>query len=65
MDSCDTGSLRSSVTFYIRFVLEAGLVEVTLPDKPTSMNQRYRRTAAGEALVRFRPPRTRAMESSR
>ncbi len=26
--------------------------EMTLPDKPTSRNQRYRRTSAGEALAR-------------
>ena len=36
---------------YLRPALEAGLVEMTLPDKPTSPNQRYRRTAAGEALA--------------
>ena len=32
--------------------LEAGLVEMTLPDRPTSRNQRYRRTPAGEVLAR-------------
>ena len=53
------------ITAYLRPALEAGLVEMTLPDKPTSMNQRYRRTAAGAALMRSRAPRTRAMESSR
>ena len=37
---------------YLRPALEAGLIEMTLPEKPTSRNQRYRRTAAGEALAR-------------
>ena len=35
---------------YLRPALEAGLIEMTVPHKPTSQNQRYRRTAAGEAL---------------
>ena len=35
--------------------LKAGLIEMTLADKPTSRHQRYRRTASGEALaVRFK-----------
>ena len=37
---------------YLQPALKAGLIEMTLPDKPTSKNQRYRRTAAGEALAR-------------
>ena len=44
---------------YLRPALEAGLIEMTRPDTPTSRNQRYRRTAAGEALAR----RTRAKDS--
>lgn len=40
------------ITSYLRPALAGGLVEMTLPDKPTSRHQRYRRTAAGEALAR-------------
>lgn len=39
-------------TIYLKPAFEAGLIEMTLPGKPTSRNQRYRRTAAGEALAR-------------
>ena len=40
------------VSAYLKPALDAGLIEMTLPDKPTSPSQRYRRTAAGEALAR-------------
>ena len=43
---------RSFIDTYLKPALEAGLIEMTLPDKPTSRNQRYRRTSAGEALAR-------------
>lgn len=36
----------------IRPLLEAGLLEMTVPDKPTSSLQRYRTTAAGEGQLR-------------
>ena len=35
----------------LRPALKAKLVEMTLPDKPNSQKQRYRRTAQGEALA--------------
>ena len=47
-------------TAYLRPALEAGLIEMTLASKPTSRNQRYRRTAAGEALAQ----ETKAKDSS-
>ena len=36
---------------HLKPALKAGLMEMTLPNKPTSRHQRYRRTAAGEALA--------------
>ena len=42
---------RHFAMVYLRPALKAGLIEMTLPGKPTSGNQRYRRTAQGEALV--------------
>lgn len=32
----------------VRPLLDAGLVEMTIPDKPTSSKQEYRTTAAGK-----------------
>ena len=43
---------RNFIDKYLKPALEAGLIEITLPDKPTSRHQRYRRTQAGEALAR-------------
>ncbi len=42
---------RSFTDAYLKPALAAGLIEMTFPDTPTSRNQRYRRTAAGEALA--------------
>ena len=39
------------VQAYLGPALKAGLIEMTLPDKPTSRHQRYRRTASGESLA--------------
>ena len=38
-------------TAYLRPALKAGLVEMTVPEKPNSPNQRYRRTATGQILA--------------
>ena len=47
-------------TAYLRPAVEAGLIEMTLPEKPRSQNQRYRRTATGEVLAQ----RTKAKDAS-
>jgi len=36
---------------YLHPLLEAGLLELTIPDKPRSSKQRYRTTAAGRAVL--------------
>ena len=42
---------QNFLSTYLNPAIEAGLVEMTLPDRPTSRNQRYRRTPAGDALA--------------
>jgi hypothetical protein len=37
---------------YLHPAIDAGLIEVTLPDKPTSRNQKYRLTERGRAVLR-------------
>jgi len=40
---------------YLKPALDAGVVEMTLPDKPNSSNQRYRRTALGQRWLEAHP----------
>ena len=40
------------IVAYLQPALDARLIEMTLPDKPTSRKQRYRRTAQGQTLAR-------------
>ncbi len=35
----------------LRPLLEAGWIEMTIPDKPTSRHQRYRTTASGREVL--------------
>ena len=51
-DALNLRDRRSFIDTYLKPALDAGLIEMTLPDMPTSRNQRYRRTSAGEALAR-------------
>ena len=45
------GDGQNFLSTYLNPAIEAGLVEMTLPDRPTSRNQRYRRTPAGDVLA--------------
>jgi hypothetical protein len=51
----DALGLRDDKHFREAFLnpaIEAGLVEMTIPDKPRSSRQKYRRTAKGTTVVR-------------
>ena len=48
---------------YLKPAVEAGLIEMTLPDKPTSRHQRYRRTSRGETFVEQTKGKTKNEES--
>ena len=47
MDLTDRTKFRRK---YIHPLLEAGILELTIPEKPNSQNQKYRLTAKGIAL---------------
>ena len=42
---------------YMLPAVTAGVIEMTLPDKPRSGLQKYRLTAAGQACLRTLPPK--------
>jgi ATP-dependent DNA helicase RecG len=42
-------------SFYMKPALEAGVVEMTLPHKPNSSNQRYRLTVLGRRWLMMHP----------
>ena len=48
MDALGLADRRHFARTYIRPALEAGLIEMTAPDRPRSRSQRYRWTGAGE-----------------
>ena len=45
------GSVSGGLHKQIKRLYEAGLIEMTMPEKPNSRLQKYRLTAAGIALV--------------
>ena len=51
-DELSINSRSHFIKVYLQPALKAGLIEPTLPDKPTSKNQRYRQTVKGEILAR-------------
>ena len=51
LDSLGLKDRVNLTTEYLRPALTAGLVEMTIPDKPTSSKQKYRLTARGRNLL--------------
>jgi len=51
MEACGRADRTKFRNQVVRPLLEAGLLEMTIPDKPRSSRQRYRTTPAGERLL--------------
>ena len=51
LDSLGLKDRVNLTTEYLRPALAAGLVEMTIPDKPTSSKQKYRLTTRGRNLL--------------
>lgn len=49
-DSLSLSDRMNFLNTYLRPAIESGLIELTLPDKPKSRNQRYRLTKLGEEM---------------
>jgi hypothetical protein len=64
----DRLQLKSEANFRDRYLtpaLESGLIEMTIPDKPTSRLQRYRLTAQGRAWLARQEPNGGQKEKGR
>ena len=53
MDALDLKDRMHFVNEYVQPALASGIIEMTIPDKPRSGNQRYRLTVAGRSLVKM------------
>lgn len=51
LDALGLSDRKSMTDRYLRPALAAGLIEMTIPDKPNSRNQKYRLTAKGKHFV--------------
>lgn len=51
MEVCGRSNRTKFRNQVVRPLLETGLLEMTIPDKPTSTSQRYRATAAGKRVL--------------
>ena len=51
LDSLELSDRKSMTERYLRPALAAGLIEMTIPDKPNSRNQKYRITAMGKFFM--------------